>query len=216
MSAFFGRLAMKFQNELNNSSAALLGIIQGVLADGHLNDSEILFLRDWLSNNETIASAWPGNVLCTRIEATLEDGQITKDEREHLVATLQQIVGGTLQELAESGHVSALALDDVTALDFQDHRFCLTGDFVFGPRNTCERAIEMRGGAVASAVSKKIRYLVVGGLGSSEWKHGSFGTKIERAIELKQNGFPLFIVHEDVWASSLNMHPTNPTPPNPS
>lgn len=41
-------------------------------------------------------------------------------------------------------------------------------------------------------------------MGSPEWKHGSFGTKIERAMQLKQEGAPLFILHEEDWARAVS------------
>lgn len=43
----------------------------------------------------------------------------------------------------------------------------------------------------------------VGCIGSDEWRHGSFGTKIEKAAEYRRSGVPLFIISEDVWAGSL-------------
>ena len=49
-----------------------------------------------------------------------------------------------------------------------------------------------------------MNYLVVGLRGSGEWKHGSYGTKIEKAIEYKRAGLRLFIVPEDAWSKSLN------------
>jgi NAD-dependent DNA ligase len=80
--------------------------------------------------------------------------------------------------------VSELPIDRVEGIEIREKLFCFTGDFVFGPRKLCEQAIEVRGGSI-SGVSKKLHYLVVGGLGSAEWKHGSFGTKIEKAIQHK-------------------------------
>jgi hypothetical protein len=52
-------------------------------------------------------------------------------------------------------------------------------------------------------LNKKLTYLIVGGLGSPEWKHGSFGTKIEKAMQYKRQGLGIMIVHEDNWAQSL-------------
>ena len=100
-----------------------------------------------------------------------------------------------------------MVFDDVQTVEFKDARFCLTGEFVFAPRSTCADAIERRGGVVSSAVNKKLHYVIVGGLGSAEWKHGSFGTKLELAMKLKREGAPLCIVHEDQWAASLSSHP---------
>lgn len=82
--------------------------------------------------------------------------------------------------------------------------FCLTGDFVYAPRRVCAEATAARGGVVKGEVSRQIDYLVVGSLGSPEWKHGSYGTKIEKAMRLKggPGGAPA-IIREDLWAAAL-------------
>lgn len=79
----------------------------------------------------------------------------------------------------------------------------LTGNFVYAPKSACEEAVVKRGGFVKASVSKKVRYLVVGSLGSPEWKHGSYGTKIERAMQLKRDGGLILLVKEDAWAAAL-------------
>lgn len=199
----YQRQAAAFTNEMRRSCGALLGIVQGILADQHLNDQEVTFLRDWLQNNDAVATAWPGDVILSHVQQALHDGVISAEERQHLSGVLQDLVGGRLDDLAEATHVTQLALDSVLLIDFTDRRFCLTGDFFFGPRGVCEEAIARRGGVVQSGITKKLDYLIVGGLGSPEWKHGSFGTKIEKAVSYRSEGLPLLIVHEDIWASSL-------------
>lgn len=203
MSEFFARQAIAYKNDLTRSLGALLGIAQGMLCDGHLNDQEIRFLSDWLASNDAIANSWPGDILCQRVRDALKDGVITKEEREHLAATLQQIIGGEREDLAEASHVTGLALDRDAVVLVPNSTFCLTGDFVYAPRRVCEDMTAKRGGSLASGVTKKLSYLVVGGLGSKEWKHGSFGTKIEKAMQYKRDGVPILIVHEDQWAAAL-------------
>lgn len=203
MSEFFARQGAAYINELNRSLAGLLGIATGLLADRELRDAEILFLKDWLAQNSAIASAWPGDVVYSRVCEALADGRVTEEERAHLVQTLQQLVGGTLNELAGATHTTQMLTYDTAPMEFSQATFCLTGDFAFAPRSRCEQEIVMRGGIVKSSVSKKLRYLVVGGLGSSEWKHGSFGTKIEKAMDLKREGAVIVLVHEDHWAKCL-------------
>ena len=207
MTNFFVRQSAAFNNDLKRSLGALIGIAQGLLCDGQLNDQEISFLNQWLSQNESISLIWPGDVLHHRVKAALADGVISEDERRHLMQTLQQLVGGTLEELAESTHVSELIFDEIEDLIFKDATFCLTGEFVFATRGTCAEAIERRGGVISKSVTKKLHYVIVGGLGSAEWKHGSFGTKLEQAMKLKREGARLRIVHEDKWASSLSSQP---------
>ncbi|HSV79126.1 MAG TPA: BRCT domain-containing protein [Ramlibacter sp.] len=98
-----------------------------------------------------------------------------------------------------------LALDGPVTIDIPERRFCFSGDFVFGPRTTCEQAIALRGGVPQPNVTKKLHYLVVGGLGSPEWKHGSFGTKVEQAITWRNSRTGIQIVHEDTWATALRL-----------
>lgn len=200
---FFVRKAVEFKNNQAQATSALLGIVQGVLADGELNDAEIRFLSEWLTGSDAMAAAWPGNVLRAKIQESLRDGCIDPQERQQLVVVLQQLVGGSLEDLAQQQHVSELPLDRPEGIDIGERVFCLTGDFAFGHRDQCVAVIERLGGRVAAAVSKKVNYLVVGGLGSTEWKHGSFGAKVVKAMELKQAGACIQIVHEDLWAAAV-------------
>ena len=203
MSNFFARQGASEKNELKQSLGALLGIAQGLVCDRQLNDLEIRFLRDWLTKNDTIAHVWPGDVVYARVRDALEDGVISEAERQHLTETLQQLIGGTLEEIAEPRHVTGLAFDQIASVTFPQNRFCLTGDFIFAPREVCAAKIEERGGIVSASVTKKLNYLVVGSRGSTEWKYGSFGTKVERTMEYRREGVPILIVREDRWVASL-------------
>lgn len=203
MDNFFARQAVTFNNDSKRCTGALLGIVQGLLADQALNDAEIGFLRSWLESNQTAIAGWPGNAIAAQIDAALADGVVTDEERAHLVDTLQRLIGGTFQELAESTHVTSLALDPVDVVEIEGRTFCLTGNFLLGTRPSCEELIARRGGVAVKAVSKKVDYLVLGSLGSEEWKHGSFGTKLERAMELRASGGRPLIVHEDPFAAAI-------------
>lgn len=203
MMNIYTRQAATFRNEMRQQCGALLGIVQGILADHTINDQEVEFLHRWLIGAENVRLTWPGDVIYAQVESALADGAISTEERAHLVSTLSRLIGGTLDELAESTHVTGLAFDEVSAIEVAERRFCLTGDFAYGTRDLCQRAIEQRGGVVQSAITKKLHHLVVGGLGSTEWKHGAFGTKIQKAIQYKRAGAPILIVHEEVWAASM-------------
>lgn len=178
-----------------------MGIAQGLIADQQLNDAEIRFLSAWLNDNEELSAVWPGDVLFGRVKEVLADGLITDAERVHLVATLEKICGGEMEETGAA--VNQLAFDESPTIAFPGSLFCVTGDFVFGPRDRVQGAIEQRGGVIAKSVTKKLDYLVVGLRGSEEWKHGSFGIKIEKAIEYKRSGQALVIVREDSWSKAL-------------
>jgi NAD-dependent DNA ligase len=78
-----------------------------------------------------------------------------------------------------------------------------TGKFAFGPRADCERQVIKLGAACERAITHRTRYLVIGTFGSRDWVHTSFGRKIEKAVQYRDDGHPLAIVAEDHWASSL-------------
>lgn len=86
---------------------------------------------------------------------------------------------------------------------FDAKQFCLTGKFCYGARSKCEREIKDRGGQAQSNVTQKTNYLVVGLLGSTDWKHSTYGLKIQNAIELQDKGHPISIVSEEHWVKYL-------------
>jgi NAD-dependent DNA ligase len=203
MSNDWGRDAKRYQNEFRQSAAQLVGIAAGLVADRILTDGEIQFLHGWLEAHDEVSVAWPGNIILARVHAVLEDGIITDAERAYLIATLDDLIGAPNGRPAAAQLVTQLAFDEPAKVEINGNAFCLTGDFVYAPRPVCFQAIESRGGIVKKDVSRQIDYLVVGGLGSPEWKHGSYGTKIDRAMEIKGRGGRPFIIREDLWAAAL-------------
>lgn len=200
----WARRAIRYRNEFNRSARLLVGIATGLISDQRLTDDEIRFLDDWLRTHDDVAVEWPGTIICRRVRAILADGIITEEERAYLVATLQELAGaGEREALVTSAVVTSLCFDTSAVVEIDGWAFCLTGDFLYGPRSTCERAIVERGGTVKSGVSRRLHYLVVGSRGSGEWKHGSYGTKIDKAMQLKQTGAPIAVVKEDQWAAAL-------------
>jgi hypothetical protein len=188
---------------LRQSLGELLGLARGLLADQELSDGEIEFLDKWLEDRYAMTSSFPGNVIHDRIKEVLEDGVITEDEREHLVETLNMLVEGRLDDLTEQVDLSELWFDEVGLIEFKQTKFCLTGDFVYGPREVCKTAIEERGGIVAQTVNNEPQILVVGGLGVDEWRTGGLGVEIEAALKLRAKGVALKIIPEGSWVTQL-------------
>lgn len=199
----YPRIVAKYYNDLKRSAGALIGIAQGIICDRRISDDEIQFLDEWLRSNDEIIQEWPGDMLHRQVKNVLADGIVTDDERKHLIDFLQGLIGGTIETLASPTHVTELIFDEVPEVKYPAARFCLTGEFVFGSRASCHQEITGRGGLIGNSINKKLAYLIVGGLGSPEWKHGSFGTKVEKAMQYKRDGCPILIVHEKCWTSSL-------------
>lgn len=79
----------------------------------------------------------------------------------------------------------------------------LTGVMAYGPCKDCQTLVEERGGLIGSGVSKKVHYLVVGSVGNEQWRHSTYGTKIMKAMELREAGASIAIVGEDHWQKML-------------
>ena len=75
----------------------------------------------------------------------------------------------------------------VDALDFSA-AFVVTGDFQAVTREEAEDMLRLRGGTVKSSVTKAVKYVIVGALGSERWVRGSYGQMIEKAKAL---GIPI-------------------------
>jgi len=188
---------------LKQSLGELLGIARGLLADNVLGNDEIHFLRDWLDQRGELTSSFPGNVIHDRIEKVLEDGVVTEEERSHLVDTLNMLIEDRLEYLAEQVDLTELWFDQVESIGFDQSRFCLTGNFVYGPHQVCKAAIERRGGVVDPGVRRDTQYLVVGGLGVDEWRSGGLGVELEKAVRFRASGQAVKIIPEDALAGHL-------------
>jgi len=188
---------------LKQSLGELLGLARGLMADQELTDSEIHFLNEWLDERHSMTSSFPGNVIHERIKDVLEDGVVTEEERSHLVDTLNMLIEDRLEDLAEQVDLTELWFDDVGLIEFNKARFCLTGNFVFGPEDVCKTAIEQRGGIVTPSVGDESHFLVVGGLGVDEWRSGGLGAEIELAMKLRAMGKSVKIIPEDSWVAYL-------------
>lgn len=181
----------------------LLGIARGLLADQELSDSEIEFLHQWLEDHYGLASSFPGNVIHARIKEVLEDEVVTAEERSHLVETLNLLIENRMEDLAEQVDLTELWFDEAGLIEFDKARFCLVGNFIFGPMDVCQTAIEQRGGTVSPLVSDEPQFLVVGGLGVDEWRSGGLGQEIETAVRLRAKGRPVKIIAEESWVAQL-------------
>lgn len=183
----------------------LLGICKGIMSDGRLVDAEVVALHEWLESNDEIGNQWPATILGRRVRDILRDGYIDAGERIELVGILEDVIGGETEITMSVNRATTLPIDEPQpAVFFEDRVFCFTGRFFFGSRPHCEKMVMDRAGRVTTSVSRKLHYLVIGHLGSRDWLHSTFGTKIQSAVELKDGGHPLAIISEDHWSTALD------------
>lgn len=179
----------------------LIGLSKGLIADGSVNQSEAEFLLTWLIQNQNNSDNPIIDNLLQKVAVMLEDGVLDSDESEELKNILQSISGES-SEIGELAKTTSLPINSpLPKIDFEGSSFLFTGTCAFGTRKDCQAAIESLGGANAKGVTKTLNYLVLGTYVTDSWAHETFGRKIEKAIEYRDNGLPLIIITEEHWAN---------------
>ena len=180
----------------------LIGLAHGLIADGNVNKAEAEYLQKWIvANREVSENPITSNLLC-RVNAMLADDVLDSDESKELFETLRKFSGGDF-ELGEVLKSCELPLDEPPPkIICANKNFCFTGTFAFGTRKECEAAIEEKGG-YSGSLTQKTNFLVVGVYATESWKHSSYGLKIEKAANMRQDGIPICIVSEVHWVDSL-------------
>lgn len=178
----------------------LEGLCKGVLANNQLNDSEIKYLKWFLSVNGALKNNYPGKELYTLVEDILRDGIITDEERESLKQALVSFTGCDLDSGIVDGLATQLPIDNIDSLDLAGATVCLTGEFIHGKRSVCEEEIRQQGANIISSITQKLDYLIIGTLSSKDWRYKAHGRKIEKAISYRdEKGISLKIISEEQW-----------------
>jgi len=184
----------------------IIGMCRGVIADEEVNALEATALLRWIEANSEHADQWPFDVIYERVEENLSDGHLDADEARDLLSLLIDVTGGDIPiEDRVASYATALPLTTPPPpLKFEGRIFCLTGKFLFGSRAKCEAAVRERGGDPRGSVSTTTDYLVIGSMGSPQWLHSTFGTKIEAA-----RFHDVAIVHEAHWLDHVDQTPAS-------
>ncbi|MCP1473922.1 NAD-dependent DNA ligase [Pseudomonas sp. EB276 TE3739] len=187
---------------------ALVGLAAGITADGDVSVTEAVFLKRWLETNLAHLNDPVINLLYSRLACMLQDNALDKDESLELLNILRGFSGVSIEKPRVSGAVTVTPTDlpfnsPIPDLIWDGRMFVFTGVMAFGPRKDCQALVEERGGLIGGSVSKKVHYLVVGSVGNEQWRHSTYGTKIIKAVELREAGASIAIVGEDHWQKML-------------
>ena len=181
----------------------LIGVCRGIIADGVIDESEAIFLGQWIESHREVAETWPANIVYARVTEMLRDGVLSKEEEVDLLTTLRDLTGEG-SPLQQKNQATTLPLTrPEPEIAFADKSFCLTGKFVFGSMIDCEDTIVEVGGSVIDMPTQDTDYLVIGEFCSPDWVHTTFGRSIERAVELQNQDGKIKIVSERQWVDAL-------------
>jgi NAD-dependent DNA ligase len=183
----------------------LIGLSKGLTADGQVNQGEAEFLLSWLIQNKSSTNNPLILNLLNKVSVMLGDGILDSDESFELLQILRSISGDS-SEIGELAKTFSLPVNlPLPSLIFNNSSFLFTGTCAYGTRKQCQEAIENLGGIHANSVTKSLNYLVLGTYVTDSWAHESFGRKIEKAMEYRENGLPLIIVTEEHWVNEAGL-----------
>jgi NAD-dependent DNA ligase len=181
----------------------LMGIVTGIVADDLLVDKEVQFLSTWLSAHPEATTDFPGSLIHRKVRDILVDGVITAAEREHLLDVLQHVSGVMFSDTGSADpDPLGLPINDAVTVTLPNAGICLTGQFLFGTRAACERLSLKAGATPLDSVTRKVDYLIIGTRVSPAWVGTSYGRKIQRAVELQEQGHPIEIISERRWIAA--------------
>lgn len=196
----------EYYDEFTSDLQVLQGICHGILADGIVKDEEITELKNWLSENQHLATYYPYDEITSLITEVLADGKIDEDERILLKRYFNEFVNLSDIELQEkiNEEVKDVKIGGICSkvpdIRFIDNQFCFTGTSAKSSRSEIAKLIGEYGGKFVNSVSKKTNYLIVGDDGNPCWAFACYGRKVEKAISLRKEGAQILIVHEnDFW-----------------
>jgi len=182
----------------------LIGLSAGLIADGTVNQREAEFLKTWIETNFIHFDDPVVNIIYRRLADMLSDGILQPEESIELVELLHKFTGPTLSTDKPFVAPSTLPYcNPAPELVLIGRCFMFTGTMAFGPRKDCEALITERGGLIGGTVSKKVNYLVVGSIGNDQWLHSTYGTKIKKAVAIRESGAPLSIISEQHWQKHI-------------
>lgn len=190
------------------SADALTGLAAGIAADGAINQQEAEFLESWITTHLIHLHDPVVNLLYRRLSDMLADGVLDPEESAELLDMLRSFTGLNADKPKPSDNSFTVPNDlplcrPAPDVHWNGRLFVFTGVMAYGPRKDCEALVIERGGQIGASVSKKIHYLVVGSIGNDQWLHSTYGTKIKKAVELRESGALLSIVSEEHWQKAV-------------
>ena len=160
--------------------------LEDIIEDGKVTEEEFYSLKKWMEDHRDLQGIYPFDRVFDALDRVLEDGIVTSEELEELQVLFAEFVDP----------VGQLSSHDRIGSIFNKH-ICVTGDFNYGSRDEVIKLVESAGGIIDKGVKKATSYVVVGSKGSSNWKTGNYGSKIQKALELNGKGSDIKIVEED-------------------
>jgi NAD-dependent DNA ligase len=198
-------------NSENNTRKALdvlAGLCLGILADGETNSREADFLRSWIKN---FAHRLPNEILeklLPILDLLASESEIEDELLQSLSALLHQTVGIDNQNPDPLQNSACGLIFDKFPTEWnsiEDLEVVLSGEFSLGSKKHLMAKILALGGIPRDeAPTKRTAIIVVGEKGSTQWTTSLYGSKIEKALVLRNLGQEILILRETEFFPTIS------------
>jgi len=197
------------ENNISKAFDRLIGLCMGILADGELNRHEAIFFQEWVDQIAELEPIWPFPEISNELKRIYSTREIEAETTEQVKQLIQKILGSDHcnGEDIKDSYSSDLPLNSPppSKIVFSGSQFVLTGRFEFGTRAKVVEKIKEHKGCVKDGFpNKETSYLVIGSHVSRDWYYTSYGRKIERAMELRDEGYAIAIISEAQWKENID------------
>ena len=185
-----------------------LGFCAGIICDGHVLEPEVRAILSRFKSSRILMEAPPFAILRRAVEDAMSDDLLTEDEAGEIQEWISQLVGDGFIDTGIPNIGSVAQLDEPIRcpdqINIKGSVFVLTGPMRMGTRSFIVSEIERAGGKFGERTTRETGYVVVSAEASRHWRTTHFGTKIERARELIDQGHKLRFVSETALEKLLN------------
>lgn len=180
----------------------LHAILGGIVSDAKVTEDELRGLSTWLSEHQHLKTCWPYDEIDSLIVGVMKDKIISSEEHSLLKDFFSEFIAVmddrtiTSPVFKEGANIVGLCAV-CPEIEFTDSTFCFTGASTRYTRKALVATVESLGGQFTPNVTKSVNYLVIGADGNPCWAYACYGRKVEKAIELREAGVRVVIVHEN-------------------
>ena len=191
----------------NDEANEFLGFCAGIVCDGRVLEAEAGAILARFRESAVLMESAPFADLRRAVDAALADRVLTAEESEEVREWIARLVGdGFIDTGVPNIGNTAQLLEPITdpgGIDIAGRCFVLTGPMRMGTRSFIVSEIERCGGKVGSFPSRHTDYVVVSSNASRHWRTTHFGTKIERAKELAEQGVEIAFCAETALEGAI-------------
>lgn len=146
-----------------------------------------------------LLNEWQFIMVNDAVHALMKDGVPSMDEVNRVLIPLFVKATGPAPDLSESSEEPSVGLAfDSRPDSIAGMNIVLSGEFKSGKKNDISTFFSLLKAKVSNGpVTKLTDAVLVGSKGSKCWSHGSYGNKIDKALELRKKGFHVLLLKEE-------------------